>query len=989
MELKSISHYRILEKLGAGGMGEVYLAEDTRLGRKVALKMLSAELTQNKDRLHRFEQEASTASSLNHPNILTIYEVGHEGGQNFIATEFVDGLTLRKRLVGPRLDILEVVDIAAQISSALEEAHAARIIHRDIKPENIMIRPNGIVKVLDFGLAKLTEPASRELSADTEAPTRALVHTDAGVVMGTSHYMSPEQARGKAVDPRTDIWSLGIVLYEMVAGRVPFEGETVTDVILAITKTEPPPLARYATGVPAEFEWIVMKALRKDVDDRYQTVREIHSDLNKFGKRLEFEAELERSVPPDRVSHIISTTGNQGVSTISSRQAGTATGGSSAATSHVSAGVPTRASSAEYLVTEIKRHKIRAATIAAVVLLGVASLAYFGYLRKAPALTDKDTILLADFVNTTGDPVFDGTLKQALAVQLGQSPFLNILSEERVREALRFMGRSADERVTRDIAREICERQGIKALLTGSISQLGSHYVITLEALNGRNDEAIAREQVEAESKEQVLKSLGLGAAKLREKLGESLSSIQKFDAPVEQATTSSLDALKAFSQGNDQFRLGNQLEAIPFYKRAVDLDPTFAMAYARLAVVYSNDAQTELATQFTQKAFELKDRVSERERFYISEKYYSYVVGDINEAINVLKAWKQTYPNDFVPHNNLAVQYSNIGQYEESIQECREAVRISPNNATSQGNLVEGFIRLNRYDEARQILDGNMSKNPDTFPYHYYSYQLAFLRADQATMKRDVDWFKSKQTEDESLGLESSTAMVAGQFRKALEYSKSAVEVLKSQDRKENAAQLESNIAIIGAIFGNCQEAKSSAARSLVLSRAKVNLTGAAFALAACGEAGQAQAIADELLRRYPKETALNAVFLPMIHAAMENNRGNSAQAIQLLQSTSRYDLGGLAGFGSPYLRGQAFLRQRSGPEAAAQFQKILDHRGVDPLSPLYPLAHLGLARAAVLQGDTAKARKSYQDFFALWKDADQDLPILKDAMQEYEKIK
>lgn len=990
MELKSISHYRILQKLGAGGMGEVYLAEDTRLGRKVALKMLSEELTQHKDRLHRFEQEASTASSLNHPNILTIYEVGHEGGKNFIATEFVDGITLRKRLAGSRLEILEVLEIATQLASALEEAHAARIIHRDVKPENIMIRNNGIVKVLDFGLAKLTEAASREQSADTQAPTRALVHTDAGVVMGTSHYMSPEQARGKVVDPRTDIWSLGVVLYEMMTGRVPFEGETVTDVILAITKTEPPPLARYATGVPAEFEWIVMKALRKDVDDRYQTVRELHSDLKKLRQRLQFEAELERSVPPDRVSHIVSSTGARGLSTVSSREAVPQAGaGGSQSTSQVSAAIPTRASSAEYVVTGIKRHKTRAAIIAACALLVAGSLVYFGYLRRSPALSDKDTILIADFVNTTGDAVFDGTLKQALAVQLGQSPFLNIMPEERVREALRFMGRAPDERVTRDIAREICERQGIKALLLGSISPLGSHYVITLEALNGRTGEAIAREQTEAESKEQVLKSLGLGASQLREKLGESLRSIQKFDAPVEQATTSSLEALKAFSQGNEQFRGGYQLESIPFYKRAAELDPTFALAYARLAVVYSNSGQTELASQFTQKAFELKDRVSERERFYISEKYYSNVLGDINEAINVLSAWKHTYPNDYIPHNNLAVQYNRVGRYEESIQECREAVRLSPGNANSQGNLVEGFIRLNRYDEAGQILEQGLGKSPDNFNYHFYSYQLALLRGDQATMKGDLDWFRSKQGEDESLNLESSTAMLAGQFRKAAELATRAVDFLKSRERKENAAQVEANVAINGAIFGNCQEAKSRAARSLSLSRAKVNLNGAALAFALCGEPGQAQAIVDELARQYPKETALNAVFLPMIRATVEHRRGNPGQAIQLLQPTSRYDLGGIAGFGSAYLRGQAFLGQRAGSEAAAEFQKILDHRGVDPLSPLYPLSHLGLARAAVLQGDTTKARKAYQDFFALWKEADQDIPILQDAMKEYEKIK
>src|SRR5216684_3465315 len=505
MELTSISRYRILEKLGAGGMGEVYLAEDTRLGRKVALKLLAEELTQNRDRLSRFDQEAYAASALNHPNIITIYEMGDEGGRHFIATEFIDGVTLKKHLSSAPMDFPEVLHIAIQVAGALEEAHAAGIIHRDIKPENIMIRRNGHVKVLDFGLAKLTESQFSGEEADGEAVTRALVQTDAGVVMGTSQYMSPEQARGKQVDVRTDIWSLGVVLYEMAAGRAPFFGDTKTDVIVAIAKTDPPPIARFAPNLPAEFEWIVMKALRKNVDERYQTIKEFESDLKKLKQRLEFQTELERSMPPDRLSESLSASSIAYADTeILKSLPGfhTSVPGAAKSTSPAASVAPTRVSSAEYVVSEIKRHKIGVAIAGlAIALIAVAVYIYFP--RQRVVLTDKDTILLADFLNTTGDPVFDGTLRQALAVQLGQSPFLDIFSEERVRDTLKFMDRSPDEHVTRDIAKEICERQGLKAMLLGSISSLGStHYVVSLEALNSRTGDPIAQEQFEVDGKE-------------------------------------------------------------------------------------------------------------------------------------------------------------------------------------------------------------------------------------------------------------------------------------------------------------------------------------------------------------------------------------------------------------------------------------------------------------------------------------------------------
>src|SRR5215510_5043277 len=694
MDPEKVAHYRILEKLGAGGMGVVYLAEDMKLGRKVAIKILNDEFTTNKDRLHRFELEASAASNLNHPNILTIHEVGIDDGRHYIATEFIDGSTLRRKALASNLEVPEILDIAVQVASALEEAHAAGIVHRDIKPDNIMVRRNGYVKVLDFGLAKLTEKIDRSPS-DAEASTRVLVQTDAGVVMGTSHYMSPEQARGKPVDARSDIWSLGVVIYEMVTGRTPFEGETSTDVIVAITQKEPLPIARFAPNVPAELDWIVMKALRKDRDERYQTIKELITDLRRLKQRLEFESELERSAAPGSSSGArlseMATAPQRAMPTVEK--------------SHVS--------SAEYLVTGIKHHKIAAAIVALALVVTTAS-AFYLYKRNSHRLTSRDTILITDFVNTTGEPVFDGTLKQALAVDLGQTPFLNLFPEDRVRETLRFMGRSPGDRITRDVGREICERQGIKAMLTGSIASIGSHYNIVLEAIDPRSGDAIAREQIEAESKEKVLSSLGTAVSNLRKKLGESLASIQQYDVSIEQATTSSLEALKAYAMANDERAKGRARESLTFYKRAIDLDPNFAMAYARMGVSYINQEQLETAKPYLQKSYDLRDRVSERERLYITEKYYNYITGEIDQAVETLKTWVRLYPNDFIPHNNLAIDYQILANYEESLKEALEAVRLAPNNVTAHQNVVTCFLGLGRIDEAEQASKEIEKLNPD-----------------------------------------------------------------------------------------------------------------------------------------------------------------------------------------------------------------------------------------------------------------------------------
>jgi len=981
-----IGYYKIVELLDKGGMGEVYLATDTRSGREVALKLLPDSSISDQQRVRRFQQEARSILALNHPNIVTIYEIGQTDSAHYIVTERITGETLRQRLAGAPLEIPEALAIAIEVAKALEATHAAGIVHRDIKPENIMLRPDGYVKVLDFGIAKLTERQAPQIS--TEAATMMKVQTTPGVVMGTLYYMSPEQARGQEVDGRTDIWSLGSVLYEMVAGRPPFKGEAPNDVIALILQKgkEPLPLARYTPEAPPELQRLITKALQKERDRRYQSIKDLRLDLENLKQEEEFKAKLEQSVSPEPSNTKTEAASNLPRVTDASAEKTLAHVGESA---H-------NASSAEYLVTELKRHKKAFALTAAVVLALVATAGYFIYARRTPALTDKDTILLADFVNTTGDPVFDGTLKQALAVQLGQSPFLDIFSDDRVSDSLKLMGRAQNERVTREIGREICKRQGLKAMLAGSIASLGSSYVMTLEVINAQTGDVIAREQTEAQGKEQVLRSLGEASSRLREKLGESLASIKKFDAPLEQVTTSSLEALKAFSLAKEKGYFENNLdEAIALYKRAVELDPNFAVAYTELAIAYRSSARPGLATEPAKKAFELRERVGERERFLVSLNYYTDVTRELDKQLEVAELWRLTYPRDYYAATTLGIRYRLMGLIEKSIEEFRESIRLNPKYPIAYLHIARAFLLLNQFDEARSTCGQGLDLNRNFAACHDILFQIAFIQGDTSGMKQQLDSYTGRPDEFRSLDLQADAAAFAGQLRKALDFKSRASEMAEARDSKEVAAQYASLRALLSAVVGDCRKTREDATAALSHGRARSALSNGALAFALCGESGQAQALAAERARLDPTDTLLNAVTLPLIRAELELQHGNPSEAVRLLQSATPFERTDRPSSFVPrgpwpaYVRGEAYLRQQTGTEAMAEFQRILDHRGVEPLSILYPLAHLGLARAAVLQGDAAKARKAYQDFFALWKDADTDIPVLQQAKQEYEKLK
>ncbi len=764
-------------------------------------------------------------------------------------------------------------------------------------------------------------------------------------------------------------------MYEMVSGHQPFAGESAAATISAILTREPTPLARYSIEMPAELHWIVTKALRKDREERYQTAKELLTDLRNLKHRLEFEAEVERSRPPD----LSSAPAPAVTPAMITAQEPAAQTGEVAATRTTS--------SAKHLAGKIAQHK-RVATVVLAALV-IAAVAAFLLTRGAPALTDQDTILLADFVNTTGDAAFDATLKQALAIQLEQSPFLNIFPEERVRETLRYMGRSPDEPVTKDMAREVSMRQGIKAMLVGSIASLGSRYVIGLECVNAQTGVVIAREQEEAESKEQVLKTLGGAATRLREGLGESLASIQKFDAPVEQATTSSLEALKAFTLGIEMNRAGKPFEAAPFFKRAVELDPDFALAYQALGEGHYSIGKGQLAAEYTERAFELRGRTSEREKFFISNSYYALTTGEIDKSNEVLELWKQTYPRDIRPRSGLSGYYVITGQFDKAAEEAGEALRLDPNVAILYTHLGLSFLSLNRFDEARAILEQGVEKRPDSVYLRYSFYNLAFVQGDEATMQRQVDWANGKPYEGVLHAVQAHVAAFSGQRRKSQELFRRSAEANEPYGLKEFAAWGQADYALLNAAFGDCRHTKEGAVNALNIVRSKHALMFSGVALALCGETSRAQSLAGELVKRYPKDALVNTIWLPTIQAALEINRGNTEQAIQLLQVARRFEMGDEAQAKPAYVRGLAYLRGGAGAEAMAEFQKIIDHRGVVAISALYPLAHVGVARAAALTSDTAKSRKAYEDFFALWKDADQDIPILIEAKKEYEKLK
>jgi len=942
---ETISHYRILRQLGGGGMGVVYEAEDLNLGRHVALKFLPGDLEKDPGALERFQREARAASALNHPNICTIYEVGQADGRSFIAMELLEGETLKQCISKQPLPAELLLDLGIQLADALEAAHSKNIIHRDIKPANIFVTKRNQAKILDFGLAKhVLHPESvlGGVTVGSAATVESHLLTSPGSTVGTIAYMSPEQARGKDLDTRTDLFSFGAVLYEMATGALPFRGDTSAVIFEAILNRPPVPPLRLNPDIPPQLEEIICKLLEKDRDLRYQGAAEVRADL----KRLKRDTE---SGP-------------------------FAAAGSSSATKR------------PLLTASKKKRNVWNVIVATLVVVAIAGLGLTYFARRGQAvMTERDAILVTDFVNTTSDPVFDGTLKKAISVDLGQSPYMNVFPEQKARQTLQFMGRSPDDRITSDVGREICQRNGIKAMLSGSIASLGNQYVINIDAVNASTGETLAREQSQAANKEDVLNSIHKAGSSLRRKLGESIVSVQKFDKPLSEATTSSLEALKALSLGDAKHQIGEELGALPFYQHAVKLDPNFAMAYARLGAVYNNLGQSEVSEQNRQRAFELRDRASEHEKLYIMSHYYADS-GQLDKGITALELYKQTYPRDATPYTNLSNIYSQLGEFDKGLENGRQAMTLDPDTVNGYITLANAYAGLGRFEEAKATLNQALAHKLGGTSVHLFLTAIAWAEGDEGTIEKELQLATTGP--DGEMNLAFHRMLIAGgkgQFKIMREQAQKARDAGLRLNLKESAAAVYAPAGFAEA-FAGAKPAALKDAQELLKQPTSPNLVlAAATIMSVAGQDKEGLKLAQDIAARRPFDTVVQYVYLPSIKATAELNHGDPAKAIDQTDGAMVY---ARSNVGVLYLRGMAFLKLGKGAEAAQAFQRVIDFRGANFMDPTISMAHAGLARAYGLQGDKARSRVEYQNFFAAWKDADRDIPLLKETKAEYAKL-
>ena len=932
---RRVGVYQVREQIGAGGMGEVYRARDTSLKRDVAIKVLPASYSRDPGRLRRFELEAQAAAALSHPNVIAIFSVGQYDGEPYIVTELLEGETLRDHMCRGPMRLSETLDLAVAMARGLAAAHEKGIVHRDLKPENVFLATGGRLKILDFGLAKLVQ----EQLSDSDSPTDLNPdQSRTGQMAGTIGYMSPEQIRHLPADVRSDIFALGLVLYEMLTGRRAFRQQTPAETTNAILDKDPPEISKVLPDIPPALALTVNRCLEKAPERRFQSALDLANALDSVSK-LDTPP---GSVPKKRLGRL----------------------------------------SWKIVVP-----------VAAVIVTALIAGVLYNRSRTSPQLTEADTIVLADFANSTGDPVFDDTLKQGLATDLQQSPFFNILPQRKVRDTLKLMGRATEERLTASVAQEVCQRTESKVVVEGSISTLGSHYVIALNAVNCQTGDSLVREQAEAGTREDVLNALDHAANQLRGKVGESLSSIQNYDTPLKQATTPSLDALKAYSMGNTIVDSGDPGTALPLYKRAIELDPDFAAAYTSLGIAYFSTGESGLASESLQRAYALRDRVSERERLIITTFYHKYVTGDLYKASQASELLVRTYPREFQPHGNLGNIYGLLGEYQKALAEQREAIRLNPDSANIYVSLVFDLMHLERFAEAKGAFEQGLGRKLDPPAFHYQRYAIAFLEGDATEMKREVAWSVARLGADNMLlNAEANTEAFSGHMQKARELHRLAAESALRAGQKEVAAGREMLAAFPEAEFGNAAQARRETAAALALAPTRNVRSLAAFVLARAGDSDRARKMADDLEKQDPFNTEVVGYWLPTIRAAIEINRKNPAKAIEILQTAAPLELGERGQLGvllyPIYVRGQAYLALQQGSAAAAEFQKLIDHRGLVLNQPIGALARLGLARAHALQGDTVKASTAYQDFLTLWKDADPEIPVLKKAQAEYARL-
>ncbi len=948
---RSISHYHILESLGAGGMGVVYKAQDTRLNRVVAIKFLPEETAESPEALQRFRREAQAASALNHPNICTIYELGDDGGTPFIVMELLEGQTLKAKMGGKALPLSEVIRWGAQICDGLAAAHSRGIVHRDIKPANIFINQHGFAKILDFGLAKLHPAgAATNLSAMPTASDEAQL-TRAGESVGTVAYMSPEQVRAEELDARSDLFSFGSVLYEMATGSAPFRGESLGVIYDAILNRAPTPAIRLNPDVTPQLEAVIDRALEKDRKLRYQSAPDAAADL----RRVERDA----------------------------------SGGS----------VTTGASRGDVAARGTSRAKWVAGATAAALLAGVAVLGWWFRERTAHAtmLTDKDTIVLSNFANTTGDPVFDGTLRQGLSVQLEQSPFLSIVPDRQMAATLKLMGKPVDADLTADTAREICQRAGSAAVLEGTIAQLGSKYLLTLRAKNCESDATLASAEAQAEDKAAVLDALGKMATDIRGKLGESLGSVHEHATPLEQATTSSLEALKAYSTARDVHTHSGDADAIPFYLHALELDPNFAIANAWLGIAYGSVGGVREQQAYVTKAFNLRDRTSESERLMIEATYYKEVTGNIPKSIAACDLWIKAYPRNEFPHVYLAgAVLPMVGEYERGARDARRAIEMNPAIPVVYAFLMFHEMAQGKLDAAADVSKLADQRSMSHMLLQVIRYNLAFVRNDRAALDAIVAGSRSHEALDEAIdALEADSKAYYGRLNDARELTQKAVEAAQPGHRKDEIATFYASAALREALYGNAADARKFAKLASADAQSRDVQFSVAMANAIVGDVGAAGSTADALAKSLPDDTLLSGNLMPALRAQIAIAKGHADQAVQELKAAEQCEkCQSTAGtyiwtvYYPPFVRGQAYLAAHQPEKAAVEFQKLLDNPWLVINEPIGPLARIGLARAHAMAGDKEKAKQAYEDFFKLWENADPNVPVAVAAKAEYAKL-